>query len=65
MAGHGLMTFGHFCANVAVMKRDRFLSDLRRYCRKNGIVFDVDSIAGKGGHAKVYCRRQGKHREER
>ena len=37
------------------MKRERFLSGLRHWCRKNGISFRIDTIAGKGSHVKVYA----------
>jgi hypothetical protein len=37
------------------VKRDRFLSALRRYCRKSGIEFRVVTERGKGGHVKIYA----------
>ena len=36
------------------MKREQFFSSLRRWCRKNGRPFRVDSVAGKGSHVKLY-----------
>lgn len=36
------------------MKRERFLSDLRHWCQRNGRAFRVDTVAGKGSHVKVY-----------
>lgn len=36
------------------MKRDRFLSAIRAYCRKQGGEFRVDEVAGKGSHIKVW-----------
>ncbi len=35
------------------MRRDAFLRDLRRYCRKNGLAFSWDPGLGKGGHGIV------------
>ena len=35
------------------MKRDRFLSRLRRYGRKNDLAITVDLRKGKGSHAIV------------
>lgn len=35
------------------MKRDQFLSDLRRWCRKQGKDFSVDMQSGKGSHIKL------------
>lgn len=35
------------------MKRQQFLSRLRRYCRKSGIPLQVDEIKGKGSHIVV------------
>ncbi|WP_137390000.1 hypothetical protein [Rhodoligotrophos defluvii] len=35
------------------MKRDRFISSIRRHCRKNGMAFAVGTVAGKGSHGKV------------
>jgi hypothetical protein len=32
------------------MKREQFLSRLRRWCRKNGLRVDVDTKQGKGSH---------------
>ena len=36
------------------MKREQLFSALRRWCRKNGRTFRVDTVAGKGSHVKVY-----------
>lgn len=36
------------------MTRDQFLSCLRRYCRKNGLAFRIDSERGKGSHVRVF-----------
>ncbi len=36
------------------MKRDQFLSRLRRHARKNGLPFRVDRLRGKGSHVTVY-----------
>jgi hypothetical protein len=35
------------------MKRDAFLRDLKRYCKKTGRAFDWDAGRGKGGHGVV------------
>jgi hypothetical protein len=44
----------HFCANKMRMKRERFLSSLRRWCRRNGRELRVDRTGGKGSHVKVF-----------
>ena len=36
------------------MKRDRFLSRLRRYCRKHNLTYEVDQARGKGSHITVF-----------
>ena len=36
------------------MKRDRFLSRLRRYCRKQNLNYEVDQARGKGSHITVF-----------
>jgi hypothetical protein len=36
------------------MRRERLLSELRRWCRKNGRTLRVDTVGGKGSHVKVY-----------
>lgn len=36
------------------MKRERLLSALRRWCRRNGHSLRIDTAAGKGSHIKVY-----------
>ena len=36
------------------MKREQFLSRLRRYCRKKGLALRVDEERGKGSHTTVY-----------
>lgn len=36
------------------MRRDRLLSALRRWCRKNGRSFRLDTVGGKGSHIKIY-----------
>jgi len=35
------------------VKRDRFLSQLRRYCRKNRLTLRLDQGRGKGSHITV------------
>jgi hypothetical protein len=40
-------------SDLAAMHRDGFLRDLRRYCRKEGLTFVLDTARGKGGHAIV------------
>jgi hypothetical protein len=35
------------------VNRDSFLRDLRRYCRRNGLIFEWDPRRGKGGHGIV------------
>ncbi len=35
------------------MTRDRLLSALRRWCRRNGPELRVDTLGGKGSHTKV------------
>ena len=35
------------------MKRDQLFAALRRWCRKNGVDFTVDTVGGKGSHVKV------------
>lgn len=35
------------------MRRDTFIRDLNRYCRKNGLPFDWKKGRGKGGHGIV------------
>jgi hypothetical protein len=35
------------------MKRDQFLSRLRRHCRKNDLALTVDQSRGKGSHITV------------
>jgi len=37
----------------AGVKRDRFLSQLRRYCRKSGLPLTIDVDHGKGSHMAV------------
>jgi hypothetical protein len=41
------------------MKREQFLSALRRWCRTNDRAFRVDTVAGKGSHIKVYVDDRG------
>lgn len=36
------------------MKRERFLSSLRHWCRRNGRAFRIDKTGGKGSHIKVF-----------
>jgi hypothetical protein len=36
------------------MKREQFLSALRRWCRENGRDFRIGRTGGKGSHMKVY-----------
>jgi hypothetical protein len=36
------------------MKREQLLTALRRWCRRNGGDFRIDTVAGKGSHIKVY-----------
>jgi hypothetical protein len=36
-----------------LMKRDQFLSRLRRHCRKNDLALTVDQSRGKGSHITV------------
>jgi hypothetical protein len=36
------------------MKREQFLSALRRWCRENGRNFRIDRTGGKGSHLKVH-----------
>jgi hypothetical protein len=38
---------------IADVKREQFLSRLRRYCRKNGLSMTVDVERGKGSHVTV------------
>lgn len=40
-------------SDTQAMKRDAFISDLRRYCRKNGRDFSWSAKRGKGGHGVV------------
>ncbi|MFO1156625.1 MAG: type II toxin-antitoxin system HicA family toxin [Rhodospirillales bacterium] len=35
------------------MKREQFLSHLRRYCRKTGLTMVVDEKRGKGSHMGI------------
>jgi hypothetical protein len=35
------------------VKRDRLLSALRRWCRRNDRRFGIDTVAGKGSHVRV------------
>lgn len=35
------------------MKRDALIRSLRRYAKKQGLPFDVDTGAGKGSHYRV------------
>jgi len=35
---------------ILSVKRDRFLSQLRRYCRKNRLTLRIDQNRGKGSH---------------
>jgi hypothetical protein len=35
------------------MKRERLISAIRRWCRKNGVDFAIDVEGGKGSHYKV------------
>ncbi len=37
------------------LKREQFLSRLRKWCRRNHRPFRVDTVAGKGSHVKVYA----------
>jgi len=48
------LRFAQFCAKLLAVKREQFFSGLRRWCRKNGRSFRVDSVAGKGSHVMVY-----------
>ena len=36
------------------MKREQLFAALRRWCRKNGRSFRIDTVGGKGSHVKVY-----------
>ena len=36
------------------MRRDRFLRDLRAYCRERSLPFRFDERRGKGGHGVVF-----------
>ena len=36
------------------MRRDRFLRDLRAYCREHALPFRFDERRGKGGHGLVF-----------
>ena len=36
------------------MNRERLLSAIRKWCRKNEVRFVADTIGGKGSHIKVY-----------
>jgi hypothetical protein len=54
IAGTSGLQVAQFCANWVVVKREQFFSDLRRWCRKSGHSFRIDSVAGKGSHVKVY-----------
>jgi len=38
---------------ILSVKRDRFLSQLRRYCRKNRLTLRIDQNRGKGSHITV------------
>ena len=38
---------------MTAMKREQFLSHLRRYCRKTGLAMIVDQRRGKGSHLTV------------
>lgn len=35
------------------MNRERFIRDLRKYARKNGLAFEVKKDTGKGSHYRV------------
>jgi hypothetical protein len=35
------------------VKREQLFAALRRWCRKNGRTFHVDTVGGKGPHVKV------------
>ena len=32
------------------MNREQFLRMLRSHCRRNGLLFDIDEVKGKGSH---------------
>jgi hypothetical protein len=36
------------------MKREQLLAELRRWCRKNGVQFEIDAVSGKGSHMRVF-----------
>ncbi|MCW5717285.1 MAG: hypothetical protein KIS68_05590 [Bauldia sp.] len=36
------------------MKREQLFSALRRWCRKNGMALEVDTLGGKGSHVKIH-----------
>ena len=36
------------------MKRERLLSEIRRWCRKNDVAFRMSAVGGKGSHMRVY-----------
>jgi hypothetical protein len=36
------------------MKRDRLIKRIRRWTRENEVSFEVDEIAGKGSHIRVF-----------
>lgn len=43
----------HRCVNVLDMKREQFLSSLRKFCRKNDLPLEIDQRHGKGSHYTV------------
>lgn len=42
-----------YVRTILLVKREQFLSRLRRYCRKNGLSFGVDEVKGKGSHIVI------------
>jgi hypothetical protein len=40
-------------SDIPRIRRDAFLRDLKKYCRKNGLAFEWDAGRGKGGHGIV------------
>lgn len=40
-------------SDILAVRRDAFLRDLSRYCRKNGLSYEWTARRGKGGHGIV------------
>ena len=47
-----IWTFEQKCS-IFTTTREQFLQALRRYCRKNGIAFEILANRGKGSHYRV------------